>query len=548
MRGLMMDRPLLLKSMLWRAETVFGDNEVISLDGGTVHRYTYRDFGSRVRQLASALAELGVVEGDRVGVLAWNSYRHFEAYYAVPCYGAVLHTINLRFSRDQLIYSINLAQDRVLLVDPDQLPAVEAIWPRLSGVEAVVVMGDHVATTALPLHSYEQLLAAAAPLGDFPDLDENSAAGMCFTSATTGDPKAVLYSQRSMVLHSMAACMHGSFGVREDMVLLAISPMFHANSWGLPHAAAMQGTTIVFPGSRPVADTYLALIESERVTHAYAAVTVGIQIRDVLERAANRFDVSSLKVLLLGGQAPPRALMEFFDKRGIHVPQAWGMTEASPLASWNYRRPSLSGADADSSYEIRSRQGIPLPLVEVKVVSDDGSQIGRDETGEILVRSPWVASAYYGDPGRSAESMAGGWFRTGDMGTLDCDGYIRVFDRAGDLIKSGGEWISSLELENALMSHPAIREAAVIAVPDERFLERPRAFIVVADPAAPPATEALRSMLVSRFPKWWLPDSFVIVHSLPRTGVGKFDKKALRAHGGIQPFPQDPAPITETSE
>lgn len=528
MQGLMMDQPLLLKNLLWRAAHIFGDNAVVSATPNGPHRYRYRDFCQRVHRLGGILAGLDISEGDRVGVLAWNTYRHFEAYYGIPCSGAVLHTINLRFSSDQLVYCINHAQDRVLLVDPDQIPIVEQIWSKLSSVQDVVVLADDVPETFLPAHSYERLLAAAMPVVEFPDLDENAAAAMCYTSATTGAPKSVLYSHRSMVLHSLAASVHGSFGVREDMVLLAISPMFHANSWGLPHAAAMQGTTIVFPGPHPTAQTYLSLIESEAVTHAYGAVTVGIQVRDALLAEPDRFDVSSLQVFLLGGQAPPRDLMEFFDGRNVHVPQAWGMTEASPLASWNYLRPRFASATADAAYEIRGRQGIPLPLVQVRVCDESGTEVGRGSTGEICVRAPWVLSAYFNDPARSAVAVRNGWFHTGDVGVLDTDGYVRVLDRAKDLIKSGGEWISSIALENALMSLDSVAEAAVVAAPHERFLERPVAYIVPADPNQPPAVEELNTLLINRFPKWWLPDRYVLREALPKTGVGKFDKGALR--------------------
>jgi len=524
--GLMMDRPLQLTTLLWRAETIFGDNEIVvgHADGGS-SRYTYREYGERVRRLAAALTSLGARAGDRVGTLAWNSHRHLEAYYAVPCGGLVLHTINLRFSDAHLVHSINHARDRILLVDADQLPRIEAIWERLSSVEVLVVLGE--GDTSIEHVSYEQVLADVEPVSRFADVDERSAAGICFTSATTGDPKAVVYSHRSMVLHSLAASLHGSFGVREDMTLLSISPMFHANSWGLPHAAVMQGTTLVLPGVHPDAARYLTLIEQERVTHAYGAVTVGIQIRDLLERDPGRFDISSLEVLLLGGQAPPRELARFFKARGVQVPQAWGMTEASPLVSWNYVRPRLRSSP-EREDEIESRQGVPLPLIELAVADETGQTIGDSSSnGELLVRGPWVAREYLDDPARSA-AMTGGWFHTGDLGRLDEDGYVRVLDRAKDLIKSGGEWISSLELEDALAEHPGVAEAAVVGVPDRRWLERPVAYIVARDTGAIPDHDELVAHLMPRFPKFWLPDEFRVVAEIPKTGVGKYDKRALR--------------------
>jgi fatty-acyl-CoA synthase len=531
LNGLMMDRPLLLKTLLWRAEQVFGDNEIVWAEAGAVERYTYADYGRRVRSLAGALRSMGVAIGDRVGSLAWNTARHFEAYYAVPCMGAVLHTINLRLSPEQLAFTIRRARDKVLLVDPDQLPVVEAIWGRLDSVEAIVVLADQAPPSSLPVIAYDDLIACSQPMAEFPELDEQAAAAICFTSATTGDPKGVVYSHRSMVLHSLVASVHGSFGVREDMCLLAISPMFHANSWGLPHAAAMQGSKIVFPGAHPAPDTYLELVQRERVTHAYAAVTVGLQLRQLLEASPDRFDVSSLGVLLLGGQAPPRDLMEFFDGRGIYVPQAWGMTEASPLATWNYLRPRLKGVDRETHYRIRGRQGIPLPLMEVKIDDDAGGERPWDGTsaGEIMLRSPWVAKGYLDDPARSAEAQHDGWFRTGDLGTVDHDGYVHVMDRAKDLIKSGGEWISSTELEDALMAHPKVAEAAVVAIPDPRWLERPLACVVARDPEDPPSLAELATHLTPRFAKWWLPDRYELLSEIPKTSVGKYDKKALRS-------------------
>jgi len=534
MQGLMMDRPLLLKTLLWRAEHVFGDQEVVSrLSGGALHRYSYADYAERVRRLASGLAGLGIGPGDRVGTLAWNTHRHFEAYFAVPSMGAVLHTINLRLFPEQIAYIINHAGDRVLLLDPDLVPLVEDLRERIPAVEAFVVMADEVPETQLPAtHAYEQLLATASPHFEFPDFDENTACGMCFTSATTGEPKGVVYSHRSTVLHTLVLGLHGNFGVREDMTLLPISPMFHVNSWGTPYAAAMQGTKLVFPGPRPEARTYVDLIEQERVTHAVGAVTVGIQIRDFLMSSDQHRDLSSLKVLWLGGQAPPRALIEWFDRRGVEVPQGWGSTECSPLVTFNFLKRKYGGADPDHRYELRTKQGLPLPGAEIRVVDDRRHDLPWDgeSVGELLVRAPWVASAYYQDPERTKESFVDGWFRTGDMGTIDPEGYVRLVDRTKDLIKSGGEWISSLDLENALMAHPGVSEATVIAVPHEKWLERPLAFVVPADPFHRPSKDELREYLAGRFAKWWLPDDYVFLDEIPKTGVGKFDKKRLRQH------------------
>lgn len=535
MAGLMMDRPLLLKTLLWRAERVFGSQEIVTAIPGGSHRYTYADHAGRARRLAAALAELGVERGRRVGTLAWNHWRHFEAYFAVPCMGAVLHTTNLRLSPEHVAFTINRAGDEVLLVDVDQLGLLEEIWPALTSVRAVVVLGDHGAGVGLdsrvPILSYEQLLAEADPDFEFPELDENAAAAICFTSATTGDPKGVVYSQRSMVLHTIMQATHGSFGVHERMSLLGISPMFHANSWGLPHAAAMQGAKLVLPGARPTPGVYLDLIARERVTHAYAAVTVGVQMLEALEADPGAYDLSSLEVLLLGGQMAPRSLMEFFDRRGVHVAQGWGMTEASPFASWNDARARSRLDDADAIYADRQLQGTPLPLMEVKLVDDRGRSLAWDgqATGEFLLRAPWVARAYLDDPDRSRDAIVDGWYRTGDVGVIEPDGRIHLVDRAKDLIKSGGEWISSVELESALMTHKKVSEAAVIAVPDERWVERPLAYVTSRRAADPPTAAELTEFLGPRFPRWWLPDRFEFVAQIPKTGVGKYDKKALRA-------------------
>ncbi|MBS4729021.1 long-chain fatty acid--CoA ligase [Mycobacterium sp. SM1] len=529
MQGLMMDRQLLVQRLLWRAEHVFGDKQIIARTGEGLHRYTYAELAARVRRLGQALAALGVRPGDRVGTLAWNTHRHYEAYFTVPCMGAVLHTVNLRLPPEQVAYSINHAGDRVLLLEPDQIPLAEQIAPQLPGVRAYVVLAPGILETRLrPVYAYEELLGAHNGEAEWPEFDENTAAAMCFTSGTTGDPKAVVYSHRSLVLHTLGLCVHGSIGVREGATFLAITPMFHVHSWGVPYAAALQGATLVLPGPHPQARDYLELIEACRVTHAVGAVTVGALMRDALMSAGRSYDVSSLQVLWLGGQAPPSGLMRWWrDTHGVAIAQGWGMTEASPLVTFTELKEKHRNLPEDERDAVRATQGLPLPLCEIKVVDEAGREVPWDgaSVGEFLLRSPWVAREYFNDP-RSSESFRDGWFYTGDVGSIDPDGYVRLTDRAKDLIKSGGEWISSVEVENALMAHPGVVEAAVVAVPDSTWLERPVACVV----ARAPLTESeLRASLADRLPPWWIPDEVLILPEIPKTGVGKFDKKALRA-------------------
>ena len=529
-----MDRQLLIKQLLWRAERVFGDKRIISrtVDGDTVET-TYAQFGVRARKLAQALGALGVRPGDRVGTLAWNTHRHFEAYFAVPCMGAVLHTVNLRLFDEQIAYIINHGGDGVLLLDPDQIPLAERLAGQLPAVRAYIVLADTVPETSLqPVYAYEELVGAQDGQLEWPEFPESTASAMCYTSGTTGDPKGVLYSHRSVVLHTLALCVHGSIGVREDSTFLAISPMFHANSWGIPFAAALQGATLVLPGPHPEPRHYLEMIERHRVTHAVGAVTIGVMMRELLERGAPGYDVSSLQALWLGGQAPPRGLMKWFrDTYDIAVPQGWGMTEASPLVTFTELKEKYRDAPEDLAYDVRGKQGLPVPLCEIKLVDEAGAELPWDgtSTGEYCLRSPWVASAYYDDPRSPASFDADGWFRTGDVGVIDPDGYVQLTDRSKDLIKSGGEWISSVELENALMAHPAVVEASVVAVPHDRWLERPLACVVTRSPVT--ETE-LREYLGERFAKWWVPEEFLFTDAIPKTGVGKFDKKVLRARFG----------------
>ncbi|PXY25485.1 acyl-CoA synthetase [Prauserella flavalba] len=513
MDGLMMDRQLLIKRLLWRGERIFGDKRVVSRTASGYHEYTYTEFGHRVRRLAGALQALGIAPGDRVATLAWNTHRHLECYFAVPGMGAVLHTANHRLSEDQLAYTIDHAGDRAVFVDPDLVPLLESIADRLPSVRCYVVLGPVPEDTTLtPAFSYEDLLAEAAPVG-LPEFDENTAASLCYTSGTTGDPKGVVYSHRSMVLHALALCARGSAEIAEEDTYLVVTPMSHVNAWGTPYACTLQGATLVLPGIHPSPEDLLRTIHDRRPSTVVAAVTVGTMLKDAHERTGRRYRLDSLRRLWLGGQAPPAALTEWWRRNNdTVVVNGWGMTETSPIATFA---------------ENTLTQGKPLPLVEMRITGEDGRELPWDgETvGELEVRSPWVAREYYDDP-RTVDSFRDGWLRTGDVSVFAPDGSMQLKDRSKDLIKSGGEWISSVDLENALMAHPMVREAVVIAIPDDTWLERPLACV---EAQGTVTAEELRNHLRIRFARYWVPDHIVFVRRIPKTSVGKFDKKRLRA-------------------
>lgn len=520
-----------LKNLFARTEEYFPDNEVVSrLKDGSLFRYRYAEYCQRVRSLADAIGGLGIRSGDRVATLGWNTYRHFELYAAVPCLGAVLHTVNIRLGDDDIVYIINKAQDIALFVDPEFLPTVERIAPRLGSLKHVIVMAraEDAIATSLQVLNYETLLRAGKPDFVFSELDENSPCGMCFTSATTGKPKGVVYSQRSLYLHSMTLCMTDVMGVAERDTLLPVVPMFHANAWGLPYAALAVGAKIVLPGPQPTGNDILDLIEHEKVTFCAAAVTVGVQMYNELQNRPR--DISTLRELMLGGSATPRALMQHFQEdHGISIYTAWGATECAPIATVTHLRRQLLHAGPEARMDVRTRQGIPVPGVEVKVLDDAGKQVPWNDAqpGEAQVRGLWVATSYYEDE-RSGEGFAEGWWKSGDLATVDSDGSLRLVDRSKDLIKSGGEWISSVDLENELMACPGVMEAAVVAAPDERWQERPVAYVVRNPAVVEVSTAELTAWLAKRFVKWWLPDHYVFVLNIPKTGVGKINKRRLR--------------------
>lgn len=527
----MSDYQLNLKRIVERPEKYFPRNEILTrADDGSMFRYTYRDYCARVRRVASALDRLGLGAQDRVATLSWNTHQHLELYFAVPCSGRVLHTANLRLSDEHLAYTINHAEDTAIFFSPDLLAQVESIAPQLKTVRAFVVLGDHVPDTTLsPIFAYEDLVAQGDPGFEFPDVDERAPASMCFTSATTGNPKCVVYTHRGIYLHSQAICNADIMAISEKDTILPISPMFHVNSWGVPFAGVWMGSKFVFPGQRPHAQDLLQLIAEHRASFCYGAVTVGIDMMNLLQQQP--FDITSLRALMLGGSATPASVMQYYRKaHGVVIYTAWGSTECAPIATAVCIKRDQQDLDIDGEIAIRVRQGLPVPGVEMKVLDDEGHAIPWDDkaVGEVYVRGPWIATSYLNEP-RSKESFIDGWWKSGDIAAVNEDGVLRLVDRAKDLIKSGGEWISSVDLENTLMAHPAVREATVVGQPHEKWIERPLAFLV-ADPAAPrPGDAELRAHLSAHgIARWWLPDSFVFLDALPKTGVGKFDKKQLR--------------------
>jgi len=519
------DYPLTSTAVVERAE-LFHDVDVISRrpDGGLA-RTTMRACAHKARRVATALADLGVVAGDRVATLLWNQVEHLEVYLAVPAMGAVVHTLNPRLHADELAFIAADAGDSVLVVDETLLGVFERFRHAHRFTHVVVVTHNDGAPQGM--WDYHILAEGAEPM-TWPVLDEKSAAAMCYTSGTTGRPKGVVYSHRALVLHSLAAALPDALGVSARDTLLPVVPMFHANAWGLPYAAAMIGARLVLPGAQLDPHSILDLLVGERVTMTAGVPTVWMGMLGALDAEPERWDLTRLDRLIVGGAAVSRALLEGYDRHGLRVIQAWGMTETAPLGTVNRLPVALDEQDSNAQYEYRTRQGTAVPLVEIRAVDDEGRPIERDDAamGELEIRGPWVASAYYN--GRGGESFtADGWFRTGDIVRIDEHGCIRICDRAKDLVKSGGEWISSVDLENLLMGHPAVAEAAVIAVPDERWGERPLAAVVVREGMAVDPGE-LKQHLSAHYATWQIPDRFEFLPEIPRTATGKFLKTELR--------------------
>ena len=528
MQGTMMRYPLTLAPILERAGTLFGEQEIVSrLPDRSIHQYRYRDFHCRARQLGGALQAAGLEPGERVATLMWNHYAHLEAYFAITCAGGVLHTLNLRLHPDDIAYIAGHAGDRFLIVDDVLLPLYEKFRDKVR-FERVIVVALSGAAVAAGYDDYEALLSRAAPLRQ-PDLDEEAAAGMCYTSGTTGRPKGVVYTHRALVLHAMASAQTDTLGLKQADSLCPVVPMFHVNAWGLPFSGVMVGCKLVLPGPHLDPASLLDLFQSQKVTLTAGVPTIWMGILQALEKnPAQWWQLTPGMRMIVGGAAAPESLIRGFDRFGLRVLHAWGMTETSPLGTTAHLKRHLEARSEDERYAYRSKQGLPPPFVDLRAMTDDGEAPWDGTTmGELQVRGPWVAASYYRLDGEADKWTADGWFRTGDVATIDAEGYVKIADRTKDLIKSGGEWISSLDLENALVAHPAVREAAVIAVKHPKWDERPLAVVVLA-PGTSASAQELRSHLAPHFARFWLPDAFVFVPEIPRTSTGKMMKAKLR--------------------
>ncbi|WP_145236218.1 long-chain fatty acid--CoA ligase [Prescottella equi] len=528
MLSTMNDLPLSIAQLLRHGSTVHADAEVVTWTEAGARRRTYAEVGRRCAQLAHALRGLGVDGDDRVATFMWNNAEHLEAYLAVPSMGAVLHTLNIRLFPEQLVHVANHAEDRVIIVDATLVPLLAPQLPQLKTVEHVIVTGESTAGLEAPegvqVHTYEDLIAGESTEYDWPELDERSAAAMCYTSGTTGDPKGVVYSHRSIYLHSMQVCMSDGPNLAQGDRALAVVPQFHAMSWGLPYAAFMIGASLIMPDRFLQPGPLAELIAAERPTFAAAVPTIWQGLHLHLEHHPQ--DISSMREVLIGGAAVPPSLMHAFENdHQVSVLHAWGMTETSPVGS--VARPPAE-ATGEERWKYRYTQGRFPASVEARLIDDDGNRVPHDGTsiGELEVRGPWITASYYGV--EAPDKFRDGWLRTGDVGSITPDGYLTLSDRTKDIIKSGGEWISSVDLENAVMGHPAVAEAAVIGIPDEKWDERPLVAVVLRE-GSDTTLDQLRDFLADKVAKWQLPENWAVIQQVPKTSVGKFDKKRLRA-------------------
>ncbi len=528
MKSTMMRTPLNLSHFLERAGKLFGKQEIVSrMPDKSLHRYTYADFYRRARSLAEALTRAGLQRGDRVATLMWNHYAHYETYFGAIVAGGVLHTLNLRLAPQEIAYIADHAGDRFLIVDDILLPLFEQFRDKVN-IERVIV----VPLTGQPvpdgMDDYEQFLNTATGDFDYPEMDEDEPCAMCYTSGTTGRPKGVVYSHRSQVLHSLVQAMPDACAMSGHDVVLPVVPMFHANAWGVPYTAAMLGVKMVFPGPHLHPDDLLPLLESEKVTLSCGVPTIWLPMVQIIASHAGKWKLQPSLRLTVGGSAVPEAMIRAYAKLGIEVMQGWGMTETSPLATVSKVTALQDHLDEDARFKVQAMQGYPLPLVDLRAVGEDGEAPWDGESvGEIQVQGPWITGSYHRVPVSADNFTDDGWLRTGDVAAIDELGFIKISDRTKDLIKSGGEWISSVDLENAIMGHPAVQEAAVIAVAHPKWSERPLAVIVL-KPGAKVSEAQIKQHLAGQFVKWMVPDAYVFVDSIPRTSTGKFLKTALR--------------------
>jgi len=528
----MMDVPLTIQNILWRIERLFYDKPLATYDeAGEAHRSNYGELVRNVNRLASALAKAGVKEGDRIGTFAWNTQRHLECYFAIPCMGAVLHTLNVRLFADQLEYIINHAEDKVIFCDRSVLPILESLADKIPTVELVVLMNQGPEPTGKLKRTvdYFEFLASGDDEYPWPKLDERAAAAMCYTSGTTGNPKGVVYSHRSTMIHSLVAALPDAVNISESDVIMYAVPMFHANAWGLPYAAANVGASQVFPDRYLDAERVVNLLDKEGVTISAGVPTVWIPVLNLLDSTGRK--LPKLQRVHCGGSAAPPALIAGLARHGIRLVHAWGMTETSPLGSLTRIRSTMADWPEEKKLEVMAKQGVIVPTLEWRIVDmDTGRELPWDgkSFGELQIRGPYITGTYYNDP-TASEKFMDGWLRTGDVATIDEYGYVQLVDRTKDLVKSGGEWISSVELENLIMAHPKVLEAAVVGLPHPRWQERPVAAVVPKPEFKDQITaDEIRQYLSDKVAKWWLPDEIVFVDAIPRTSVGKFAKNQLR--------------------